>query len=104
MTDAHSGAAAQLDAVLAALEGGRAAALERLFELLRIPSVSTEAAHQADCARAADWLAGALAELGFEARAVPSPAHQAGGHPMVLAHDPNPPANALRVLFYGHYD
>ncbi|MBW7922122.1 MAG: M20/M25/M40 family metallo-hydrolase [Rubellimicrobium sp.] len=87
---------ARLDPVLARLDAGGDAALARLFDLLRIPSISTDPAHAADCARAADWLVRDLVSLGFEAGARPTP-----GHPMVVAHGGT---GARHVLFYGHYD
>jgi acetylornithine deacetylase/succinyl-diaminopimelate desuccinylase-like protein len=72
------------------------AALERLFALLRIPSVSTDPAHAGDCAAAAEWLAAELRSLGFDAYVRPT-----AGHPMVVAHGG---AGGRHVLFYGHYD
>jgi acetylornithine deacetylase/succinyl-diaminopimelate desuccinylase-like protein len=88
-----------LDAVLAALDNGQDAALERLFQLLRIPSVSTDPAYDEACGDAAKWCAHALAEIGFEASVRPT-----GGKPMVVAHAMLPEAHAVHVLFYGHYD
>src|SRR5262245_32838011 len=72
---------------------------EELFELLRIPSVSARSEHNADVARAADWLKGAFDRIGFTARV-----EATGGHPIVLAEWRG--AGALRptVLIYGHYD
>ena len=49
-------AAAHLDAVLDHIDADLDASLQRLFALMRIPSVSTEAAHAGDCRNAADWL------------------------------------------------
>ena len=74
------------------------AALERLKELLRIPSVSTDPAHSGDTRRAAEWCRDQLAEIGFEATM-----HDTPMHPMVVAHHPGP-AGAPRLLYYGHYD
>src|SRR5690606_20772993 len=71
-------------------------AMERLFALLRIPSISTDPAFKADCARAADWLAEDLRGLGFDAAARPTP-----GHPMVVGHGGT---GGRHLLFYGHYD
>ncbi len=76
----------------------RPEALERLFELLRIPSISTDPKWASDCARAAEFLKSDLQSIGFDARVVAS-----DGHPFVLAHSPKV-ANAPHVLFYGHYD
>ncbi|HEY7458700.1 MAG TPA: M20/M25/M40 family metallo-hydrolase [Xanthobacteraceae bacterium] len=86
-----------LDAVLAAIDRNMDRSLERLFALLRIPSVSTDPAFAADCRRAADWLAQELAALGFDASV-----RSTKGRPMVVAHAGN--SGAPRVLFYGHYD
>ncbi|MBE3637056.1 M20/M25/M40 family metallo-hydrolase [Mangrovicoccus algicola] len=82
--------------VLARIDTDLDAALARLFDLLRIPSISTDPAYRADCARAADWLVADLAAMGFDASTRPTP-----GHPMVVAHHDGP---GPHVLFYGHYD
>ena len=90
-----------LETVLDTLGQSKAAGLDRLFELLRIDSVSTDPTYKASCVRAAEWCAATLKDIGFaEAKVVPT-----SGHPMVVAHDraerdPNMP----HVLFYGHYD
>mgnify|MGYP003384379868 CR=1 FL=1 len=86
-----------IDPVLAKIDANRHAALDRLFELLRIPSISTDPAFAADCRKAAEWLVSELKSLGFEASLRATP-----GHPMVVAHRRKP--GAKRVLFYGHYD
>ena len=90
-----------LTKVLASLERAKPEALDRLFELLRIPSVSTDPAYKAECMRAAEWCAAALRDIGFaDARVIATM-----GHPMVVAHDrAERPAGAPHVLFYGHYD
>ena len=49
------------------LDGHRPQALARLFELLRIPSISTDPARNADCETAARWLAAELSSVGFDA-------------------------------------
>lgn len=87
----------QIDAVLARIDAARADALERLFEVLRIPSISTDPAYDKDVARAADWMMHTLRDAGFEAETRPTT-----GHPMVVAHAG--PKNGPHVLFYGHYD
>ncbi|MBD8066572.1 M20/M25/M40 family metallo-hydrolase [Devosia sp. PTR5] len=86
-----------LDAVLAQVDQGLDASLERLFHLLRIRSISTDPAYAEDCRKAADWIAGELNALGFAASARPTP-----GHPVVVAHGPEQPGP--HVLFYAHYD
>ncbi len=88
-----------LGAVLAHLDDLTDAALERLFALLRIPSISTDPAYDAACGQAAEWCASQLTEIGFAARV-----HLTTGKPMVVAHWRYPSADAAHVLFYGHYD
>ena len=94
-------ASAALDRVLDRLAGEEEAALERLFRLLAIPSVSTDPAFHGSCVEAAEACAGALAEIGFGARVEPTL-----GKPMVVGHWRANPSGAPRrhVLFYGHYD
>ena len=87
-----------LEAVLKTIDADLDASLERLFELLRIESISTDPAHAGDVRRAAEWLAADLGSIGFEAAVRPTQ-----GHPMVVAHDPARPPGP-HVLFYGHYD
>ncbi len=85
-----------LPAILDRIDAGQDRALDRLKELLRIPSISTDPAHAGDCRAAADWLVGELRGLGFAAESRPTP-----GHPMVVGHGG---AGGRHVLFYGHYD
>lgn len=89
--------AASLDAVLAQVDAGLDASLERLKALLRIKSISTDPAFAAECQRAADWIVGELTGLGFDAAARPT-----AGHPVVVAHGPT--TEGPHVLFYAHYD
>ncbi|MDZ4831821.1 MAG: dipeptidase [Phycisphaerae bacterium] len=89
-----------LEPVLAATDRLHDSAVERLKEFLRIPSVSTDPAFDAETRRAAEWSAAQLREIGFRAEVV-----KTQGHPMVLAHHDGPNvASAPRVLYYGHYD
>ena len=85
-----------LDAVLSRIDTDLPEALDRLLHLLRIPSISTDPAYKADCAKAADWLVEDLKSLGFDATSRPTP-----GHPMVVAHGGS---GDKHLLFYGHYD
>ncbi|PRY94940.1 acetylornithine deacetylase/succinyl-diaminopimelate desuccinylase-like protein [Hasllibacter halocynthiae] len=87
-----------LDSVLDRLDGDRDAALERLFDLLRIPSISTDPEYAGECGRAADWLVEDLKGMGVDASRRDTP-----GRPMVVGHLPGPDG-APHVLFYGHYD
>src|SRR2546429_434153 len=73
--------------------------LRELTDFLRIPSVSTLPAHDADCRRAAEWVADELRGLG---------AHDiqflgGGTHPVVWGVGPDVPG-APTLLLYGHYD
>ena len=85
-----------LDPVLARIDTDLPHATERLLELLRIPSISTDPAYKNDCQTAADWLVADLQSIGFEASKRPTP-----GHPMVVAHTGG---EGPHILFYGHYD
>lgn len=87
-----------INAVLARVDANLDASLERLFDFLSIPSISTDSTFREECRRAAQWAADQLSDIGFEARVA-----ETSGHPMVVAH--RKPAGATRhVLFYGHYD
>ncbi|KMO28078.1 M20/M25/M40 family metallo-hydrolase [Methylobacterium aquaticum] len=88
---------AALDRILDDIDRDLDTSLERLFAFLRIPSISTDPAYAAECRKAAEWIKGDLAALGFDASL-----RETGGHPVVLAHSPKP--GAPHVLFYGHYD
>ena len=88
-----------LDDVLTTIDSNQGEALNRLFELMKIPSVSTDPAFHAECLRAADWLVGDLTSIGFSAASVPTT-----GKPMVLAHAKARRRDVPHVLFYGHYD
>ena len=70
--------------------------LDRLIQLLRIPSISTDPAFAEDCDTAADWLVSDLKSLGAEASKRKTP-----GHPMVVGHIGE---GAPHLVFYGHYD
>ncbi|PWK62651.1 M20/M25/M40 family metallo-hydrolase [Roseicyclus mahoneyensis] len=85
-----------LDAILARLDADLDAATARLFELLRIPSISTDPAFATDVRRAAEWLRDDLATIGFDAQV-----HDTPGHPMVMGQIDGP---GPHLLFYGHYD
>jgi acetylornithine deacetylase/succinyl-diaminopimelate desuccinylase-like protein len=87
----------ELDAVLARIDAEAPAALERLFHLLRIRSISTDPAYAAECQACADWHAADLASIGFEAAARPT-----AGHPIVVGH--HRAGTGPSALFYGHYD
>ncbi len=85
-----------LDPVLARIDQNMPEAIDRLFDLLRIKSISTDPAFDADVDAAADWLVKDLQSLGVDAQKRPTT-----GHPMVVGHIDGP---GPHVLFYGHYD
>jgi acetylornithine deacetylase/succinyl-diaminopimelate desuccinylase-like protein len=81
------------------LAKNRAASRDELFDFLRIPSVSARSEHNADTARAADWVAKSLRSIGVKASI-----HATKGHPIVVGEWRNAPPGAPTVLVYGHYD
>ncbi len=89
----------ELERVLEAVDAGLDGALERLFGLLAIDSISTDPAYTASCRKAADWLVDDLKSVGFDATR-----HDTPGHPMVVAHQDGSSAEGPHLLFYGHYD
>src|SRR4051812_1991050 len=86
---------ASIDAVLARIDADLDQSVERLFSFLRIPSISTDPAYQDHCRLAAEFIAGELKSVGFEASVRPT-----AGHPVVIGSS----GNSGDVLFYGHYD
>ncbi|SFK86989.1 dipeptidase [Falsiroseomonas stagni] len=89
------------DKLLAAIDADHDAAVGRLVEWLRIPSISAQPDHAADCVRAAEWVRDQLVAIGFTASLRQTPKH-----PVVVAHHPGPAtgAKAPHLLYYGHYD
>ncbi len=73
--------------------------ISELLDLLRIPSISAEAAHRPDMQRCAEYLATALVKAGAD-RAEVMPTE---GNPVVYAEKIIDP-KAKTVLVYGHYD
>ncbi len=71
---------------------------DELFEILRIPSISTRREHDDDVRSAARWLADRLGEAGLDARLA-----ETAGHPLVIGEWREAPG-APTVLVYGHYD
>ncbi|WBU62866.1 dipeptidase [Paracoccus aerodenitrificans] len=86
-----------LDDILDRLDADLPQALDRLMEFLRIPSISTDPAHDGDVRDAASWLRDELTGLGFSAEI-----RDTTGHPMVVAK--TAPGDTRPLLFYGHYD
>jgi len=88
----------ELAAVLGRIDGELDNLIGRLFELVRIPSISTDPAYARHCDTAARWLANNLKSIGFSAKVV-----KTKGRPMVVAQH-RKAGKAPHVLFYGHYD
>ena len=92
-----------IDKVLARIANDFPDSQRRWLDWLRIPSVSAQPAHAADCRRAAEFAAAELAALGFEVSV-----RETAGHPVVAAHHPGPGETAggsvPHLLYYGHYD
>ncbi|HLF74915.1 MAG TPA: dipeptidase [Anaerolineales bacterium] len=74
--------------------------LDELIDVLRIPSISTDAEYNNDVLRAAEWMADHLRGLGIEnVEIMPTD----GGHPVVYGDYIKAPGGPI-VLVYGHYD
>ncbi len=86
-----------LQAVVSRIDADLEASLERLFQTLRMRSISTDPAFAAETRACAEWHAADLSSIGFEAAVRDTP-----GHPMVVGHDRS--GNGPSALFYGHYD
>jgi acetylornithine deacetylase/succinyl-diaminopimelate desuccinylase-like protein len=84
--------------VRAYVERHRARFVDELTDLLRIPSVSTDPERREEVRRAAEFLLGKLAGLGFQTELLETP-----GHPVVYA-ERHVSDNLPTVLVYGHYD
>jgi acetylornithine deacetylase/succinyl-diaminopimelate desuccinylase-like protein len=95
-----SSVAEALPAVLDRIDADLDKSLNRLFDLLKIQSISTDPAHKQQCRDAAEFVARDLASQGFDANLRPTE-----GHSVVVAKSAHHRRNgAPRVLFYGHYD
>jgi acetylornithine deacetylase/succinyl-diaminopimelate desuccinylase-like protein len=86
-----------LDQVLQRIDADIDTSLERLFQWLKVPSISTDPAYKDHCRIAGQWLVDELKSIGVEASL-----RETGGHPVVLGHAGG--EGRLHVLFYGHYD
>jgi acetylornithine deacetylase/succinyl-diaminopimelate desuccinylase-like protein len=89
-----------LPAVLQKIDAGLDQSLERLFEFLRIQSISTDPAYNKECQAAAAFVAKDLSGIGFQ-----TSIRQTEGHPIVVGKGGGAGnGKSPRVLFYGHYD
>lgn len=93
------------ETAVAWLDANESAAVARLMDWLRIPSISTDPAYKADTARAAEWAAGHLRGSGLTVEILATGDPPGSGHPVVLAESRGAADYAgPHVLFYGHYD
>jgi acetylornithine deacetylase/succinyl-diaminopimelate desuccinylase-like protein len=89
-----------IEAVLAHVDENIDASIERMKELVRFQSISTDPAYKDECRKTADHLASELNTIGIAADVRVTP-----GHPMVVGHaEGNEGKAGPHVLFYGHYD
>src|SRR6266513_657553 len=88
-----------LPAVLDKIDAELDKSLARLFDFLKIQSISTDPAYKDHCRTAADFVARDLSSLGFNTSLRPT-----GGHPVVVGKSGNGGVGVPRALFYGHYD
>lgn len=72
---------------------------DELFDLLRIPSVSTDSKHKGDVKKAAAFLVNQLTDIGLDKVSL----HETPGHPIVTA-EKKSHSDKPTVLIYGHYD
>ena len=82
----------QLETVLSRIDQNMEQSIERWFELLKIPSISTDSAYKEDCLKAADLLKNTLQDIGFETTVRPT-----SGLPMVVGHHTPDSLTALRL-------
>src|SRR5690349_6216050 len=74
--------------------------MEQLYDLLRIPSISTSPERAGDVQRAANWLVEDMKRIGLQnVEALPT-----GGHPVVYGEWLGAGEDAPTILIYGHYD
>ena len=88
-----------MEHIITYLRAHRQQHLDELFDLLRIPSVSTLPEHAADIRRCAEFVAQHLSDIGLKHVEIMPTA----GHPVVYADWLLQP-NAPTLLIYGHYD
>lgn len=74
--------------------------METYFELLRIPSISTDHDRKPDMLKAANFLANYLKDLGMDHVAI----HSTPMHPIIFAEKRCSNPQAQTLLIYGHYD
>lgn len=85
---------------LAYAHANRERHLKKFFDLLRIPSISTDPAYAKDIEKAARWVVAELERLGFDqCRIIPT-----DGHPVVYGEWLNAGDDKPTIVIYVHYD
>ena len=87
-----------MESVLKSLEQGKQAALDQLFDFLRIASISADSAYQPEMQKGADFVLQAMTTAGLTSEIIPT-----AGHPIVYGERMEDPALPT-ILVYGHYD
>jgi acetylornithine deacetylase/succinyl-diaminopimelate desuccinylase-like protein len=87
-----------IDKVIAQIESEKDNSLQRLNDLLKIPSISTDPARKGDVRKAAEFVLEMFRGCGIKAEIL-----ETEGHPCVLA-DSGPADGGPTVLVYGHHD
>src|SRR5438093_12796697 len=87
-----------LPAVLDKIDADLHQSLERLFDFLRIQSISTDPAYKDQCQSAAEYVANDLSMMGFNAAIRPT-----SGNPIVVGKGGSQ-GEAPRLLSYRPYD
>ena len=94
-----------VDGVLAWLDEHDKSSIDNMIEWLKIPSIGTDPAYDADTRKAAEWCRDHLRESGFDVDLVETAPPGGRGQPVVFGHsEAAPDYKGPRVLFYGHYD
>lgn len=85
--------------VLKYLKSNEEKNMERLYEFLSIPSISTDSNHDEDVRRAANFVEDYLKDINFKTEQI-----ETDRHPIVFAEYNGAGKDMPTVLFYGHYD
>ncbi|WP_171173617.1 M20/M25/M40 family metallo-hydrolase [Ruegeria sp. HKCCD8929] len=89
-----------IEAILSRADKEFDQSIARLFELMRIESVSADPACKNACFEASEWVRQILCNIGFNVSV-----YATAGHPIVLGHyRPAESCAGPHLLFYGHYD
>ena len=88
-----------IEKILAYLDAEKESHVQRLFELLRVPSISTDPDRKADVRTGADWVHRFFQDCGLTSEIIETP-----GHACVLADTGPVNGTGPTILVYGHYD